>query len=67
MEQALLSWIGQLLSIRSEVFALLGLGLSVVVTMHVLLRKREVGGAIGWIGLAWRSASGGCAACAPGA
>jgi len=55
LEQALLSWIGKLLSIRSEVFALLGLGLSVVVTMHVLLRKREVGGAIGWIGLAWLS------------
>ncbi|KQT89834.1 cardiolipin synthase [Methylobacterium sp. Leaf469] len=55
MEQALLRWIGDMLSIRSEVFAVLGLGLSVVVTMHVLLRKREVGGAIGWIGLAWLS------------
>ncbi|TXM67647.1 cardiolipin synthase [Methylobacterium sp. WL69] len=55
MEQALLRWIGDLLSIRSEVFAALGLGLSLVVTVHVLLRKREVGGAIGWIGLAWLS------------
>jgi len=55
LEQALLNWIGAMLSIRSEVFAVLGLGLSLVVTMHVLLRKREVGGAIGWIGLAWLS------------
>lgn len=29
--------------------------LSVVVTMHVLLRKRDVGSSIGWIGLAWLS------------
>ncbi|MCJ2080219.1 phospholipase D-like domain-containing protein [Methylobacterium sp. J-090] len=55
MEQALLRWIGDVLSIRSEVFTALGLALSFVVTVHVLLRKREVGGAIGWIGLAWLS------------
>src|SRR4051794_34381101 len=29
--------------------------LSVLVTAHVLLRKREVGAAIGWIGLSWLS------------
>src|SRR4051794_15285479 len=29
--------------------------LSALVTAHVLLRKREVGSAIGWIGLAWLS------------
>src|SRR3954447_2565446 len=33
----------------------LHVGLSVLVTAHVLLRKREVGAAIGWIGLAWLS------------
>ncbi|MEN0076230.1 MAG: phospholipase D-like domain-containing protein [Paracraurococcus sp.] len=34
---------------------LLHIGLSALVTGHVLLRKREVGTAIGWIGLAWLS------------
>src|SRR4051794_31000645 len=29
--------------------------LSVLVTAHVLLRKREIGTAIGWIGLSWLS------------
>lgn len=29
--------------------------LSALVTVHVLLRKRDVGSAIGWIGLAWLS------------
>jgi cardiolipin synthase len=33
----------------------LHLALSALVTAHVLLRKREVGSAIGWIGLAWLS------------
>lgn len=29
--------------------------LSALVTMHVLLRKRDIGSSIGWIGLAWLS------------
>ncbi|MFC7475135.1 phospholipase D-like domain-containing protein [Dankookia sp. GCM10030260] len=33
----------------------LHVALSALVTAHVLLRKREVGSAIGWIGLAWLS------------
>ena len=33
----------------------LHIALSVVVTIHVLLRKRDVGSSIGWIGLAWLS------------
>ena len=53
LEQALLSWIGALTSIRTEVFWLLGATLSGLVSIHVLLRKREVGAAIGWIGLVW--------------
>ena len=53
MEQALLSWIGALTSIRTEVFWVLGATLSGLVSIHVLLRKREVGAAIGWIGLVW--------------
>jgi cardiolipin synthase len=53
LEQALLSWIGALTSIRTEVFWVLGATLSGLVSIHVLLRKREVGAAIGWIGLVW--------------
>ncbi len=53
LEQALLSWIGALTSIRIEVFWVLGATLSGLVSIHVLLRKREVGAAIGWIGLVW--------------
>ncbi|WP_245436612.1 phospholipase D-like domain-containing protein [Methylobacterium sp. V23] len=53
MEQALLSWISALTSIRTEVFWALGATLSGLVSIHVLLRKREVGAAIGWIGLVW--------------
>lgn len=34
---------------------LLHLGLAVAVTVHVLLHKRDVAAAIGWIGLAWLS------------
>src|SRR5919205_3918806 len=34
---------------------LLHVALSVLVTAHVLLRKREIGAAIGWIGLSWLS------------
>ena len=34
---------------------LLHVTLSTLVTMHVLLRKRDVGTSIGWIGLAWLS------------
>jgi cardiolipin synthase len=33
----------------------LGIVVSIVVTVHVLLRKREVGASIGWMGLAWLS------------
>nr|WP_306421374.1 phospholipase D-like domain-containing protein [Methylobacterium iners] len=34
-------------------FTIVGVFLSALVTVHVLLRKREVAAAIGWIGLAW--------------
>jgi cardiolipin synthase len=34
---------------------LLHLGLAIAVTVHVLLHKRDVAAAIGWIGLAWLS------------
>jgi len=55
LEQALLSWIAGLTAIRTEIFWLLGAALSGLITVHVLLRKREVGAAIGWIGLVWLS------------
>ena len=37
------------------ILAMLHLGLSVIVTVHVLLHKRNVRSAIGWIGLVWLS------------
>ena len=39
--------------IRSDVMFPLGLVIAAGVTWHVLLRKREVPSAVGWIGLAW--------------
>ncbi len=41
--------------LRADIVAALGLILAVAVTVHVLLRKRDVESAIGWIGLAWFS------------
>ena len=38
-----------------DITAPLGFLIAVLVTIHVLLRKREVVSAIGWIGLAWLS------------
>jgi cardiolipin synthase len=49
-------WLHALLgAVRADWVALAGIPLALLVTMHVLLRKREVGSAIGWIGLAWLS------------
>ena len=42
-----------LLRIRPEALFAAGLILAALVTMHVLLHKREVASAVGWIGLAW--------------
>ena len=42
-----------LLGGRRDVMVLAGLLLAAGVTVHVLLHKRDVGSAIGWIGLAW--------------
>ncbi len=42
-----------LLNMRHAIFFPLGLFLAICVTLHVLLRKREVATAVGWIGLAW--------------
>lgn len=53
MEEALYRWLAATASVRTDVLALLGVGFSLAVSMHVLLRKRVVGAAIGWIGLAW--------------
>ena len=39
--------------IRADVMFPLGLVVSACVTWHVLLRKRQVPSAVGWIGLAW--------------
>jgi cardiolipin synthase len=42
-----------LLRVRTEVTFPIGLVLAAFVTVHVLLYKREVASAVGWIGLAW--------------
>ena len=55
MEEFLYRWIERTAAIRADVVALFGFALSLLVTFHVLLRKRQVGAAIGWIGLAWLS------------
>ena len=45
-------WQG-LLDLRSTLFYLGGLVLAVATTVHVLLTKRDVSSAVGWIALAW--------------
>lgn len=55
MEEVLLRWIGQSIAFRTEILWLVALILSVPVSIHVLLHKREIGASIGWIGLAWLS------------
>ncbi|GEP05718.1 phospholipase D-like domain-containing protein [Methylobacterium oxalidis] len=55
MEEALNRWLEATASIRTDVLAALGLVLALGVSGHVLLRKREISVAIGWIGLAWLS------------
>ena len=39
--------------IRADIMVPLGIVVAACVTWHVLLRKREVPSAVGWIGLAW--------------
>jgi cardiolipin synthase len=39
--------------VRSDILFPIGLLLAAIVTVHVLLTKREVASAVGWIGLAW--------------
>jgi cardiolipin synthase len=41
------------LHLRADVTLAIGLVLAIFVTAHVLLRKREVASAVGWIGLVW--------------
>lgn len=55
MEDALHRWLETTASVRADVLALMGLALSLIVTIHILLRKRQIGTAVGWIGLAWLS------------
>src|SRR5271168_1309126 len=42
-----------LLRARAETTLPLGIALAVLVSLHVLLHKRQVASAVGWIGLAW--------------
>jgi len=41
------------LRLRADIFVPAGFLLAAFVTVHVLLHKREVASAVGWIGLAW--------------
>jgi cardiolipin synthase len=45
-------WLG-LLHMRADVTLAIGLVLAVAATLHILLSKREVASAVGWIGLVW--------------
>jgi cardiolipin synthase A/B len=38
---------------RADVTLAIGVVLAIGVTFHILLSKREVASAVGWIGLAW--------------
>jgi len=42
-----------LLHARADATLVIGLVLAVFATIHILLRKREVASAVGWIGLVW--------------
>ncbi|HEX2942494.1 MAG TPA: phospholipase D-like domain-containing protein, partial [Rhodopila sp.] len=42
-----------ILHVRADLTLIVGLLLAVAITIHVLLRKREVASAVGWIGLVW--------------
>ena len=42
-----------LLHLRADTTLAVGLVLAIGVTVHILLRKREVASAVGWIGLVW--------------
>ena len=42
-----------ILHLRAEIRLAIGMVLAALVTIHVLLRKREVASATGWIGFAW--------------
>jgi cardiolipin synthase len=53
VEEAFHRWIESSASIRSDVLTFIGFALALLLTIHVLLHKREVGAAIGWIGLGW--------------
>jgi cardiolipin synthase len=51
-----LDWLPRPISaVPHELVLAVGLVVAVAVTIHVLLRKRDIGAAIGWIGLAWLS------------
>jgi cardiolipin synthase len=47
----ILGWIWG--TVRADLVAIVGVPLAIMVTIHVLLRKRDVAASIGWIGLAW--------------
>ncbi len=49
-------WLAALFGlIRAQILAPLGIAVALALSVHILLTKRDVGAAIGWIGLVWFS------------
>src|ERR1700710_445345 len=44
-----------IIRVHGDVEVILGFAIAIMITIHVLLTKREVRAAVGWIGLAWFS------------
>jgi cardiolipin synthase len=55
MDYALAKLLGFLGTLRAELLAPIDIAIAVIVTMHVLLTKRDIGAATAWIGLGWLS------------
>ena len=55
MEEALTRWLVYPGTVRADLITAAGVAISLGVSLHILLRKRAVGAAIGWIGLVWLS------------
>ncbi len=55
VEDILTRWLGQTAVIRTDLLAVFGVLISLGVSLHILMRKRVVGSAIGWTGLVWLS------------
>lgn len=55
MEEALTRWLVYPGTVRADLITAAGVAISLGVSLHILMRKRVVGAAIGWTGLVWLS------------